>query len=894
MKRFLSIIIIVLVIALGGVGAVLVVQTLNSDNNAPDSAGAAECLYCGGCLQGQCITDWSKSCNTRIEQECNTSTECAGNGVSAGSRSCCAGLVKCDNGRCGTSCVSGTSTSGSVTSSSSSSGNSNNSSGGSITSNICTPNAFIKNISNECGYGRCGPGQKYVQVCSSSGKATQNKCTNTSSCSQCTNGATQTGACGQNGCGTGKKGTRTCSGGQWGNSWSCATSSDCGQILDEDEDGNLVVVPPTTTTASGGTSGGGGGGGGTCNSASTTPTSCRGKDFGHQVLVGVNDPYTCVKSTASNGCKLVQGVRNGTSGSIGTTCNSDADCGASGSVTLSCVQCLSNTSPRKACAAGNGQIALDSACQSPGDNPIAPPPGSPCAAAGLNVWQIQCEGGSSTRGNQCLPSGQLRSVIADACGASCSTADPNNKQDAFCFTNISGDCNDTNLRQCGSDGAIVGSGFLGCGNVVSGGNGDSCSNCYRNPNGTGVTCVREGTSCGANAACNATVTNPTTSTGSPTTTTTTGPSTTSSSSTSTTTTSSGGSPTTTTTTSTVEVQCNYLNQTSPAVANDYAPGQAFSYTAEYTCAGLNNNLALVVLDSGDTAVGSPTIVPQSSQNYDASNNLCTYTFNWTATGVTDGDYDVRLLTNGALGSEVESPIACTEQLSVLSGAEELPAFTVIKTSSHQCTNGGATLSYQITARNIGNVSANLDFVEDTLPDGIDASSTTQVTGINPTPTSRSADVIRWDVNQSLAPGETRVFTYNIVLSEAQAIAFSGSTLNNFVLIQYGDNDSTAQFENSITINCLPDTAIFDENPVLLLGLLLIIAGIVINRSGLVLKLFGIESDGVDASSGVAKKLFGGLIPEIDNDGTFEGRVSSQMEPAKKKQKKNQKRTLNRN
>ncbi len=358
--------------------------------------------------------------------------------------------------------------------------------------------------------------------------------------------------------------------------------------------------------------------------------------------------------------------------------------------------------------------------------------------------------------------------------------------------------------------------------------------------------------------------------------------------------SSTGSPTTTTTTTSppVDVQCNYLNQTSPAVANDYAPGQAFSYTAEYTCAGLNNNLALVVLDSGDTAVGSPTIVPQSSQNYDASNNLCTYTFNWTATGVTDGDYDVRLLTNGALGSEVESPIACTEQLSVLSGAEELPAFTVIKTSSHQCTNGGATLSYQITARNIGNVSANLDFVEDTLPDGIDASSTTQVTGINPTPTSRSADVIRWDVNQSLAPGETRVFTYNIVLSEAQAIAFSGSTLNNFVLIQYGDNDSTAQFENSITINCLPDTAIFDENPVLLLGLLLIIAGIVINRSGLVLKLFGIESDGVDASSGVAKKLFGGLVPELDSDSKYEKSVANSIGSSRSKKKKT-KRSLSR-
>lgn len=88
-------------------GSIIIsVLTVRNSSSVVDTRTQAACaaneIFCGGCING-CRTN-TKTCNTWINQECNTNTECAGNGVSFGNRKCCPGLVPCFNGRCGTSC----------------------------------------------------------------------------------------------------------------------------------------------------------------------------------------------------------------------------------------------------------------------------------------------------------------------------------------------------------------------------------------------------------------------------------------------------------------------------------------------------------------------------------------------------------------------------------------------------------------------------------------------------------------------------------------------------------------------------------------------------------------------------------------------------------------------
>ncbi len=90
------------------IGSIVIgVTTVQNRNSVADTRSQAACasneIFCGGCING-CRRN-TQTCNRWIDQECNTSTECAGNGVSYGNRECCPGLIKCTkNGRCGTTC----------------------------------------------------------------------------------------------------------------------------------------------------------------------------------------------------------------------------------------------------------------------------------------------------------------------------------------------------------------------------------------------------------------------------------------------------------------------------------------------------------------------------------------------------------------------------------------------------------------------------------------------------------------------------------------------------------------------------------------------------------------------------------------------------------------------
>ncbi len=59
-------------------------------------------IQCGGCLNNLCYPATDGTCNVQIQNKCNTSTTCAGNGVapSAG-QTCCSPYVLYSNGRCG-------------------------------------------------------------------------------------------------------------------------------------------------------------------------------------------------------------------------------------------------------------------------------------------------------------------------------------------------------------------------------------------------------------------------------------------------------------------------------------------------------------------------------------------------------------------------------------------------------------------------------------------------------------------------------------------------------------------------------------------------------------------------------------------------------------------------
>lgn len=89
------------------IGSIVIgVTTIQNRNSIADTRSQAACasneIFCGGCING-CRRN-TQTCNRWIDQECNTSTECAGNGVVRGDRQCCPGLIPCNNGRCGTTC----------------------------------------------------------------------------------------------------------------------------------------------------------------------------------------------------------------------------------------------------------------------------------------------------------------------------------------------------------------------------------------------------------------------------------------------------------------------------------------------------------------------------------------------------------------------------------------------------------------------------------------------------------------------------------------------------------------------------------------------------------------------------------------------------------------------
>ncbi len=326
--------------------------------------------------------------------------------------------------------------------------------------------------------------------------------------------------------------------------------------------------------------------------------------------------------------------------------------------------------------------------------------------------------------------------------------------------------------------------------------------------------------------------------------------------------------------------CVYLDQVSPA-SKTITEGQTVIYQARYTCASLNQNLKLVVMDGSQSQVGSPTIVSPTTSIYDQANNTCTYNFTWTASGITTGDFDTRLLHDGTIGSIVETPTACTQDLTLNETTQLEPAVSIVKQSSHVCIEpaGGATINYTITLTNSGEANAFIDQVSDELPTGIVPA--THISNISPAATIPTDQPTRllWTISENLAPGNSLSFTYKVTLSNTELPSFADG-LNNSASVVFDTpttNDNSITFDLGTLLDCGPDTpgtptipstGLFDDvNNVLIIGIGLMLIGIVVNRTNMIGNLFGFKTTGKDATSGLfkqsTKNFIDKLNPEVD-------------------------------
>jgi len=351
---------------------------------------------------------------------------------------------------------------------------------------------------------------------------------------------------------------------------------------------------------------------------------------------------------------------------------------------------------------------------------------------------------------------------------------------------------------------------------------------------------------------------------------------------------------TTTTTSTGTYAC--VEMTNQSGVSTIAPGQVIYFTERYsttyaTCPFTQSAVRLLVSSSGTTATGvggaynngnTPTslLVPAVSLSTSSSGGTlyCDYNFVWQATNtnatdVADGTYSVHYLTNTSDSSKVTTPAACVESLVVSSTEEIEPAFTLLKSSAAVCLdNGGATINYTVTARNVSSVSGAIDRVTDDLPSEIPDN---QISNISDSGV-LSGGIITWTGPYTLAAGASRSFTYRATLTEAQVIALDEDPVYNKATIIYdtpSTQDNSIDFDLATYVTCLPGTGLFDSTEgLVLIGFILIIGGILFNRTGMAV---------VIAESGVGKAI-GNLTSQV---GSYESKVERAQERKIKNRRK---------
>lgn len=280
-------------------------------------------------------------------------------------------------------------------------------------------------------------------------------------------------------------------------------------------------------------------------------------------------------------------------------------------------------------------------------------------------------------------------------------------------------------------------------------------------------------------------------------------------------------------------------------------GNYLEYTLRYQNPATTNpypNIRLRVGPSGspvgrDALNTSSQLVSSYAYTFDAITSTHTYKFRWEAaapngTGVSAGSYDVRALLDGS--TALTSPTECLESITISQTAVVEPLFNVVKSGAVVCeSDGDARVDYTITASNIGTVSGVIDFVEDKY----DANAVTlgiQPTSINPTYSSVSGGKITWtgDVAaRTYTAGQSKTFTYTLTIPRANLLTFTAPGVVNQVKLQYDTSttqDNSTTFDLRTLLNCtptaIPNTGIFDDARMLLIGLMFITLGMVVYKS----------------------------------------------------------------
>jgi hypothetical protein len=168
-----------------------------------------------------------------------------------------------------------------------------------------------------------------------------------------------------------------------------------------------------------------------------------------------------------------------------------------------------------------------------------------------------------------------------------------------------------------------------------------------------------------------------------------------------------------------------------------------------------------------------------------------------------------------------------------------PEINVVKSSQLlSCSvDGSNTVNYTVRVTNTTNTVQQVNTVVDTLETGITSSMISNISNSG----SANANVITWTGPFSIPANSTITFTYSVTVTTAQRQALGGN-IQNMVVVTYGSNSRSFTLLTNLT--CLPSTGLFDEEGrPLLIGLILILIGLLVNRSPYILNWAGSLSTG---------------------------------------------------
>lgn len=296
---------------------------------------------------------------------------------------------------------------------------------------------------------------------------------------------------------------------------------------------------------------------------------------------------------------------------------------------------------------------------------------------------------------------------------------------------------------------------------------------------------------------------------------------------------------------TVATQCIDLSESgSDPLASGI--GNSIIYTLVYQNPAASDpypNIRLRVGTSGspqgrDANNTSSATVRPYNVTHDPVTSRYTYQFRWEAAStaganVNAGTYNVRVLLDGT--TELSTPSACTESITVSQTAVEEPLFTVIKSGAPVCeSDGDAVVNYTITVTNVGSVPGTIDFVQDTYDAGVYGLGILP-TGLNPAFGTLNTGTITWTGDNSqrtFSAGQVRTYTYSVRIPEDNVTAFSTSGLLNQAVVQYDTsttNNNTTSFDLRTLLTCttIPATGIVDDYKFILVGMMFIALGLIV-------------------------------------------------------------------